>query len=318
MKLLQAQTIEQCVDRDRLTFEAWGAPVSLAQYLERERRLIGTPWGKLRRTWLLENGGEVVASCESFPMRIWVNGKERQALGLASVYTEPKFRSNGYASELLNRVAPELVRLYPDAMGWLGFSEVGEKIYQRVGFQTRVGQEFFWRPEELDQSTDLKVVGLSRSEILSLLSSDLIHTELLSGRKAGFWPDRNQIEWRMNREDFYAGVFKKTPPSFGGARVGSSFTIWYFEYKHGNVQFLLQNFANEEEMNALLSFASRIAAEAGFGEVALWDDGSWDATSEIARKLQRRFLDDTIPIFHPLESGLSISDIQIIPNGSWL
>src|SRR5205823_4173363 len=56
--------------RDALTFASWGSPLSLAQYLERERRLWRHPFSRGLVRWVLRDGGVDVASCETYAVPV--------------------------------------------------------------------------------------------------------------------------------------------------------------------------------------------------------------------------------------------------------
>jgi predicted unusual protein kinase regulating ubiquinone biosynthesis (AarF/ABC1/UbiB family) len=49
---------EEKLARDRLTYEPWGEPLPMEQWLERERRLCAHPWARDTMTWWLWRGDD--------------------------------------------------------------------------------------------------------------------------------------------------------------------------------------------------------------------------------------------------------------------
>ncbi len=70
MKIIQAND-QQKVQRDHLTYEAWGEVLTLDQFILREEGLRSEQWcKKAMQTWLLQAiSGDILASCETFRMK---------------------------------------------------------------------------------------------------------------------------------------------------------------------------------------------------------------------------------------------------------
>jgi hypothetical protein len=94
-----------------LNAEAWAGPISTEAHVIRERflsqqGLTGNAW----RTFVLyRQKDDIIASCEAFEKEILVSDKngvrKERGYGIASVYTNPKYRRQKMANFLLMNVA---------------------------------------------------------------------------------------------------------------------------------------------------------------------------------------------------------------------
>jgi predicted N-acetyltransferase YhbS len=129
---LRLATDAEKVARDRVTFPEWGTRLSLEQYLEREAVLRAHPFSRGMRTWLLLEGADVLASCETFDNVSCVGADPGVTWSIASVYVEERHRGRGHATKLMDLVAEEASRQGVQAC--VLFSDVGTRIYERSGF----------------------------------------------------------------------------------------------------------------------------------------------------------------------------------------
>ena len=142
---LVAATDEQKVQRDALTYSAWGRLLTPEGYATREQLLRAHPWARSdMRTWLLRGeDGAVLASCETFRTGSFLRTAEGSlvpgdSFAIASVFTEERLRGHGYATRLMDLLAAELER-QPRAHAALLFSDVGPRLYARSGSQELPG-----------------------------------------------------------------------------------------------------------------------------------------------------------------------------------
>lgn len=121
----------------RLNAKAWAGPLSLESYLERERFLSEQDLNKegAWRTWALTvsgNPNEIVSSCETFEKKVWYyeNNTMRPAtaFGIASVYTNPRYRRKGMAALLL-----EKLKVWLDSDGEGKVKGVVSVLYSDIG-----------------------------------------------------------------------------------------------------------------------------------------------------------------------------------------
>ncbi|KAK4192481.1 lysine acetyltransferase [Podospora australis] len=137
-------TPEQCEISWRLRGEAWASPMSIEDYVERERYLSQQELTRDGcRHWVLYLKGyprQVIASCESTRKRVLISdgagGPVRESYGytIANVYTNPAWRRQGCAAFLLRKVNEQLDldsdcsvlysdsgRMYYGGLGWVPF-----------------------------------------------------------------------------------------------------------------------------------------------------------------------------------------------------
>lgn len=137
-------TLAQCEISWRLRGEAWASPMSIEDYVERERHLAEQELTREGcRHWVLYLTGyprQVIASCESTRKRVLISdghgGSIRESHGytIANVYTNPAWRRQGCAAFLLRRVNEQLDldsdcsvlysdsgRMYYGGLGWVPF-----------------------------------------------------------------------------------------------------------------------------------------------------------------------------------------------------
>ncbi|MBL7716011.1 MAG: GNAT family N-acetyltransferase [Bdellovibrionales bacterium] len=338
MQIHQANSAEE-IERDRKTAEAWGEHLTLEGYLQRESTLRETEFGGGKRTWLAtvsEVPGEVVCSCESYETVSWFGGKKVQSLGLASVYTEPKFRGKGYASRMLALVADQLKKTYPNAFAWTGYSEVGAAIYQRVGFQ--IPKTFEWKAQypRKNPSIDPEVRLYTQVEILE---------ETYAGKRNWFTPgkpvesgewdavgfDGRQAIWIWGREEIYrAAKGRKAAPAHGALIQGSSgFSglMWTLNHKADEL-WILNAFSTSEkksaqsEMKKLIHAAIGSTQNLGLNTAILWNESAFSdfdfLESETEMAWKKAPNTDSIPIVYPLKAGVTAEKIRVVPFGAWL
>ena len=111
--LFTEATPEQLTTVWQLNAQAWAAPISVADHIERERTLSQQPLTKTGhwRTWIIvpkDDHNEIVSSVETFAKPIFVSDqdgfREEWGYGIASVYTNPKYRGQRMSVLLLERL----------------------------------------------------------------------------------------------------------------------------------------------------------------------------------------------------------------------
>jgi hypothetical protein len=116
-----------------LNAEAWADPLSIEDHVKREKILSHQPAsGDLWKTWVLtpkSDPTEIVASVETFEKSVFVSdgtgSRMEKGYGIASVFTNPKYRGNRMANVLLDKLKEWLDG---PAEGWISvlYSDIGE------------------------------------------------------------------------------------------------------------------------------------------------------------------------------------------------
>jgi predicted N-acetyltransferase YhbS len=116
------------------THEIWHEGLDRAAYGKYFAAQLATPWGRkrLRRVALVE-GGEVLASAKLYDFEAALDGRPLRVTGVGAVFTQPRHRGQGAASELMSRLLETARTAGADAA--LLFSEIGPGFYARFGFE---------------------------------------------------------------------------------------------------------------------------------------------------------------------------------------
>src|SRR5205814_7961510 len=88
----------------------------------------------------------LLASCETYRMRSFLDGEPGDSFGIASVFTEAALRKRGYATRLIDLVRARVHDDWPAAHAMMLFSDVGAAIYERSGFRARPAEDLVFPP----------------------------------------------------------------------------------------------------------------------------------------------------------------------------
>lgn len=123
---------EQLITVWTLNAAAWAEPLSVEDHIKREQILSQQPaTGDSWKTWVLTleaDESEVVASVETFERAVYCGQggacSTEKGYGIASVFTNPKFRGNRMANLLLEKLQ---TWLDGEADGWISvlYSDIG-------------------------------------------------------------------------------------------------------------------------------------------------------------------------------------------------
>jgi GNAT superfamily N-acetyltransferase len=317
--MLILATDAQKIERDLLAHEAWGQGLSPEGFAERERRLRGQAWAsEVMRTWLLvDEGGAILASCETFRMESVVHPKGAgdpalgSTYGVASVFTEPRLRGRGYASGMMSLLPAAILAEDPAAHAIILFSDVGPAIYARVGYVERPAFDWVIEAEEGDPGEGVQLVG--EEEIASALS-------LIPRPAEGFviWPTAGQVDWHIERERVYASLLGGDRPTGSGARAGGSVALWACNFKSNELFILLLHANGTRELQAIVRSARRTARRAGLSRVRIWEQpvaAPWTAGTA---GFERRPREGGLPMLKPLDPRVSPEDWAVIPRALWV
>lgn len=311
MELLLATNAQKSA-RDLFTHAAWGQRLAVDAYAARERRLRAHPWAcEAMQSWILVEGDEILASCETFRMRSWIRRAGRREEGsvhaIASVFTEPALRHRGHATAMMRRLVERVARTEPDVQGLVLFSDIGPAVYARAGFRAVEAFDVVLDAAPGDPAAVVDTL-ISETEMPQALASiPMPDLEFL------IWPTAAQLDWHLERERFYAEFLARPRPAAAGASAGRSVLLWAGDLKNDRLLGLLMHSDDVAEASALLEAARRIAARAGLAEVRLWEVPRPFTTP--GRRIAR---EDSLPMLCPLAEGLTTDAWQRIPRGLWV
>jgi GNAT superfamily N-acetyltransferase len=286
-------TLAEEAARYRVTAEAWGKGpgVTLDRYVERELALRAHAYGATAlSTWVLvadedENEdaapGEVLASLETLRSPLWVAGERRGfGYGIASVFTEARFRGRGYASRLLPAVIARIASEDAAAPAFMLFSDVGAPIYARAGFVALPGDD--WRlPAVAGSFVGEPILREDAARHLAALApppgadgfvSASWHLELT--------PER--LDWHLEREALHARFGGRALPRASGVALPGGHLFWTAHYGK-NVLEILHFRGSPQRCAEALGVASAVAHEAGLAAVVAWESEGLPADALVAR-----------------------------------
>ncbi|KLU83394.1 hypothetical protein MAPG_02455 [Magnaporthiopsis poae ATCC 64411] len=343
-------TPEQRVVSWHLSSDTWAKPLTEEQYLEANEVLSRIEMARDGgcRFWALYFRGnplEVVASCESFRKTLFVrdptspvngnaaNGStvtkddgqitEHLAYGIASVYTNPKYRRLGMASLMLHKL--QEVMDNEGATGSALYSDIGRSYYSMLGWAVFPHSEarlnllsrsrklksdtccdiktrWIERPDELEQLCKLDVDDL-KARMCRQRSDDKVHF--------AFAPTYAQINWQLAREDFFARtLFGRDIQRRGAATTdGKSWIVWERDWKKEQLTVLrIVTTQPESEARrvdhvwALLGAAVAEASEWGLGAVAVWNPD--ETTTSGIKATSNAYANDVRVVFKQRDGSL--------------
>lgn len=314
MKLVLA-TETQKRERDRLTHPEWGKKLTLDEYFAREQRLRRHPWaGNTMQTWLLTKGSAVLASCETFRMDSFIidhGGKRRRgsAYGVASVFTEPALRGNGYATDMMAQLQDALSGQDAAIHSSILFSDVGAALYERSGYRARPGRDR-WLPAA---AQDVQVTPIDEGQVAAEL-----HAVPLPELPHVIWPSPDQLDWHFERERIYSAALGHPRPGAVGARVGESRMFWCTYYASDLLAVLLCDARSDEDAATLLRAAQHAAFTAGVSRVQLWESaalGKWQNACAAYPSTER---EGYLPMLHSFVGAVSADTWDFIPRALWI
>jgi GNAT superfamily N-acetyltransferase len=310
--LLVEANPEQARERSRATHEAWGGELTVDGYVALEARLRAQPWPReTLSVWLLcADGGEVLASCESYRMPSRLGPDEGYSYGIASVYTEPSKRRHGHATELLSRLGARLAET-DRAQAMVLFSDVALRIYRKSGFAPRPALNLAYAP----------LPGSPRDGV-----DELVPEHLAAQALAALPPPRDrfairpvpaQLDWHLERERIFSEVLGLSRPQACGARLGAAGILWAADPREGELSVLLLHAPAPAQARALVTCARRVAHAAGLTRVILWKT-PLDRPGAGAMAEDRLDRLDSVPMIRPLDPRLGAADWNWIPRVIWV
>jgi GNAT superfamily N-acetyltransferase len=320
--LQEASTEGQKNIRSCVNYVEWGDKLGLLQYLERELLYRNLNYGsKCLKTWLLIDSGYIVSSCETYEMECRLdNGFIGIVLGIASVFTEQRYRNHGYAERLLKLLKEESFHHGVHAM--ILFSDIGSKFYQKNGFQpisslydyvfhqqpcstNLFSKQFLFMDEFCEKYKNIREKYIST--IFNTTKSKIIIV-----------PTVDQLQMHFERERFYYEVLKLSSSSrIVGAFEGESLIAWEANAKQNYLEILLLIGEKKEEIDSLISCALLRALELQLSQVRVWETDVY-VESDIFKMAKRELREGHLPMISSNISGVDETDWKYVSRSIWV
>lgn len=338
MATLQIATPEQFELCTELNYAAWGAKVSKEQHVHKEEFLNNTKLRKVHKPYVLLDGGNVVASFETFHSSVYYSrGKEVQkgtAASIASVFVEEKYRGKRYATEMLrkfNEHARKEGYICSDL-----YSDVKPAIYERVGWREYpapyveiLASEFSKNSNFSNLISGVQFLGdsINGNILRRILAKEEQTTKLRVQERAKACEDttvvsyiltQEKLEWMTQTNIFYATVFNMIPSSTIGAFIDEdNYVLWSHDYKEEQMFILKIRSDLPETTQKLLSVAVAEAIQFNLSKVNIW----WNLplSHAIFNNLSiTNRVEDSIPMLAWFADGNSKVEWINVEKYSWL
>lgn len=287
MSALRPATEAEKRARDEVTWQEWGSRLTVPQYLEREQALRAHPWcRRTMTTWFLTEGAEVRCSCETFRVDSNVGPRPGASFSVASVFTEPSKRGQGYAGQLMSALL-ERLREQPDAQSSVLFSDVGAPIYEKSGYRAVPAFDWVLPPGNFPlQAQWLEEPVAAPRRCAAREGQLLLH------------PTAEQLDWHFERSRLYARFLGRPALTHYGARTANAAAWWTAQFKSDELLVLWLDAPDAAAAAPLLRAAQLQAHRAGLPRVRVWETLSLGGL-EGARRIAR---EGELPMVAPLNA----------------
>lgn len=225
------------------THPSWGPSYTLQAYLDREEHLLTVPLARDGgiSQWILTDSAApeaerpVLSSCETLRKRALVRGRDGRvrdvwAHGVASVFTYPEFRRQGYANRMLELFGERLAQQEADRAGSAAFSvlfsDIGKKYYAALGWMPYESAHLSFpvKPTTTPAEQSGVVTLIRDADLPSITRVDeqLLRSKLSSApadpakTRVAIVPDLDTLQWHLARQTFMSNhLFSKAPTVHG-------------------------------------------------------------------------------------------------------
>jgi len=292
---------EQTQITNRNTIVDWGKGLSSDQYSERETILANLDFTEDNFVvWVLvpkENPTtlDIICSCETFRRTAFVTIspgviEEHICYSIASVFTPPSNRNNGYASTMLLLLSNKL-KEQGASFSFL-YSDVGPVFYKRLGWQLYSHTEIrldVSKPIKYERNVTLTPINYNDIKRIAEKDCELLKLEMrYTGRRAvAVVPSAPCIEWMIMRAKYFAKACDIDEPTEWGTVVSSrddslEFVLWSHEFyeKQLLVLRLRTGGSDHQVTRALLRQAQTEALKHNLDKIIIWNTNIADALNK--------------------------------------
>jgi len=195
------------------TYPIWSEGLTRDGYARWNAAQMRTTWGKdhLRRFALLDDRGRWLATAKRYQWPIRLDGVNGIMCGFGAVFTRTEERGRGYAKVIIEQLI-DRAREEGAAVAGL-FSEIGERLYRRLGF-VRVPMDEVDVEVERKHGAPAMLVRSGEERDLPMLAA--MHARRVEGVRFALRRDPPLIEYALSKKRLLAGFGFGTGPR--GAR----------------------------------------------------------------------------------------------------
>ena len=232
----------------RLNADEWRGPLTVEQYLLREKHLFSRNLTKDGRAtgWILtstryprndDGSRRILASCETLLADAYIACAgaihKVSVHGIGSVFTRKEHRGKGYAGRMMTELGKRL-ETWQQHNGDKGqfsvlYSDIGQDFYSRYGWKVFPSTHIHLQPMDSGKFTSAsksfpEVQDLTAEDIKNLPAINHVEQELLKQSKqrpntsfVAIKPDLDHFQWHHAREEVVSSALGKPVPEIKGA-----------------------------------------------------------------------------------------------------
>lgn len=175
-------------------------PQAYAQFNAAQLR---TPWGArhLSRCALVDGGGRLLTSAKRYQLRLKIDDRAVNAVGIGAVFTPTSQRGKGYAPAIIARILEAAQR--DGAELALLFTEIGTQYYERLGFTPVALHQVLLSVVEKPGAPMLLVRSGEERDIPAVTA---LATSMSNGYRFALVPEPDAIRFSLSKKRLLAGL----------------------------------------------------------------------------------------------------------------
>lgn len=200
------------------TYPIWSEGLTPDAYARWNSAQLRTRWGKnhLQRFALVDDRGRWVSTAKRYLWPVRIDGREGVMCGLGAVFTRPDERGRGHAGAIINQLI-DRARGEGAIVAGL-FSEIGERLYRRLGFSRVPIDEVDIEVQRKDGAPAMLVRSGEERDLPALAA---LHATRIGGVAFALRRDPALIEYALSKKRLLAGL------GFGAGPRGSRQTEFF-------------------------------------------------------------------------------------------
>lgn len=175
-------------------------PQAYAQFNAAQLR---TPWGArhLARCAMVDDGGRLLTSAKRYQLRVMIDGRPVNAVGIGAVFTPASQRGQGYAPAIIARILEAAQREGAELA--LLFTEIGTHYYERLGFTPVALHQVLLSVIEKPGAPMLLVRSGEERDIPAVTA---LATSMSNGYRFALVPEPDAIRFSLTKKRLLAGL----------------------------------------------------------------------------------------------------------------
>lgn len=202
MKLVPADgaLLQQILDESHAIWSDGLTPHAYAQYNAAQLR---TPWGArhLHRVALTNDSGALLSSAKRYHLRVRLDGRTIDAVGIGAVFTPEPQRGRGYGRAIIDHLIDD-ARATGAELALL-FTEIGTTFYRRLGFTAVASHQVLLSVAE---KPGAPMVLVRAGEDRDIPAVAALAAAMQDGHRFSLVPDADTLRFSLSKKRLLAGL----------------------------------------------------------------------------------------------------------------